>query len=102
MTGSLPAPVHTITADNGKEFAGHAKVASALGAGFFFARPYHSRERGMNEHVNGLVREWFPKGTDFRDVKDGEVQTVQDRLNVRPRKAPGYLTPAEALRQRPP
>ena len=53
--------VHTITADNGKEFAGHAGVAKALGAGFFFATPYHSWERGLNEHVNGLVREHFPK-----------------------------------------
>ena len=98
MTGMLgPLPVHTVTADNGKEFAGHARVAEALGAGFFFARPYHSWERGLNEHVNGLVREWFPKGTDFRKVTDAEVQAVQDRLNARPRKALGYLTPSEAF-----
>ena len=62
----LHAPVRTITSDNGKEFAGHAAVAEALGAGFFFATPYHSWERGLNEHVNGLVRQYFPKGTDFR------------------------------------
>ncbi len=100
MTGMLgPLPVHTVTADNGKEFAGHARVAEALGAGFFFARPYHSWERGLNEHVNGLVREWFPKGTDFRKVTDAEVQAVQDRLNARPRKALGYLTPSEAFHQ---
>ena len=85
MPGSLP--VHTVTADNGKEFAGHARVSEARGAGFFFARPYHSWERDLNEHVNGLVREWFPKGTDFRKVTDGAVQAVQDRLNARPRKA---------------
>ncbi len=87
------------TADNGKEFAGHARVAEALGAGFFFARPYHSWERGLNEHVNGLVREWFPKGTDFRKVMDGAVKAVQDRLNARPRKALGYLTSSEAFHQ---
>lgn len=99
----LYALVHTITADNGKEFAGHARVAKALGAGFFFATPYHSWERGLNEHVNGLVREYFPKGTDFRQVSDVQVKAVQDRLNARPRKALGYLTPAEAFRMaRPP
>ncbi len=89
MLGDLPAPVHTITADNGKEFADHARVSEALGAGFFFARPYHSWERGLNEHTNGLVRGYLPKGTDFRKVTDAEVQAVQDRLNARPRKALG-------------
>ena len=99
----LHAPVHTITADNGKEFAGHAAVSKALGAGFFFATPYHSRERGLNEHTNGLVREHFPKGTDFRQVTDARVKAVQDRTDARPRKALGYLTPEEAFRKaRPP
>ncbi len=98
MTGMLgPLPVHTVTADNGKEFAGHARVAEALGAGFFFARHCHSWERGLNEHTNGLVRGYLPKGTDFRKVTDAEVQAVQDRLNARPRKALGYLTPSEAF-----
>ncbi len=60
----LAALVRTITADNGKEFAGHALVAQALGAGFFFATPYHSWERGLNEHTNGLVRGYFSKDTD--------------------------------------
>ena len=104
MTGMLGSlPVHTVTVDNGKEFAGHARVSAALGADFFFARPYHSWERGLNEHTNGLVRGYLPKGTDFRKVADTEVRAVQDRLNARPRKALGYLTPAEAfLRARPP
>ena len=101
MLDSLP--VHTVTADNGKEFADHARVSRALGADFFFARPYHSWERGLNEHTNGLVRGYLPKGTDFRKVADAEVRAVQDRLNARPRKALGYLTPTEAfLRARPP
>ncbi len=60
----LAALVHTITADNGKEFAGHAWVARALGAGFLFATPCHSRERGLNEHANGLVRGCLSKDTD--------------------------------------
>ncbi len=99
----LHAPVRTITADNGKEFAGHAAVSKALGAGFFFATPYHSRERGLNEHTNGLVRQHFPKGTDFRQVTDARVKAVQDRTDARPRKSLGCLTPAEAFRKaRPP
>lgn len=103
MLLSVSAPVLTVTSDNGKEFAGHAAVSEALGAGFFFARPYHSWERGLNEHTNGLLREYFPKGTDFRKVTDGQVREVQDILNARPRKALGYLTPEEAYRQaRPP
>ncbi len=106
MTG-LPGPhrgaVHTVTADNGREFADHARVAGALGARFFFARPYHSWERGPTGHTNGLVRGYLPKGTDFRKVTDAEVSAVQDRLNARPRKVLGYLTPAEAFRlARPP
>ena len=99
----LAALVHTITADNGKEFAGHAWVAQALGAGFFFATPYHSWERGLNGHTNGLVRGYFSKDTDFQQITDAEVKAVQDRLNGRPRKALGYMTPAEAFRKaRPP
>ncbi len=97
------APVHTITADNGKEFAGHAGVAAELGAGFYFATPYHSWERGLNEHTNGLVRQYLPKGTDLRAVTDAEVKRVQDRTDARPRRALGYRTPAEVLHEaRPP
>ncbi len=101
MLGSLP--VHTVTADSGREFADHARVAGALGADFFFARPYHSWERGPTGHTNGLVRGYLPKGTDLRRVTDAEVRAVQDRTDARPRKVLGYLTPAEAfLRARPP
>ncbi len=95
----VKALAHTITADNGKEFAGHAKIAQALSALFFFARPYHSWERGLNEHTNGLVRERFPKSTDLRAVMPAEVRQVQDRLNARPRRALGYRTPAEAFHE---
>ena len=95
--------VHTVTADNGKEFAGHASVAEALKAGFFFATPYHSWERGLNEHTNGLVRQYLPKGTDLRAVTDAEVKAVQDRTDARPRRVLGYRTPAEVFRRaRPP
>ncbi len=70
----LAALVHTITADNGKEFAGHAWVAQALGAGFLFATPCHSRERGLNGHANGLVRGYFSKDTDFQQITDAEAR----------------------------
>ena len=59
----VSALAHTLTADNGKAFAGHREVAAGLSAGFYFATPYHSWERGLNEHTNGLVRQYFPKAT---------------------------------------
>ena len=95
--GPIRDRVHTCTADNGKEFAGHREISAALGAGFYFATPYHSWERGLNEHTNGLVRQYFPKGTDFRKVTDAQVREVEDRINQRPRKVLGYRTPAEAF-----
>ena len=89
--------VHTITADNGRELAGHRRVSEELGAGFYFATPYHSWERGLNEHTNGLVREFFPKKQDLRKVDPREVKYVEDMLNNRPRKALGYRMPAEVF-----
>ncbi len=96
------APVHTITSDNGREFAGHAGVAAELGAGFFLPH-FHSWERGLNGHTNGLAPQYLPKGTDLRAVTDAQVRAVQDRADARPRRAPGYRTPAEVLHKaRPP
>ena len=91
------ALAHTMTADNGKEFAGHRAVAEGLSAGFFFARPYHSWERGLNEHTNGLVRQYFPKATEFTGLDDARVEWVQHLLNGRPRRVLGYRTPAEVF-----
>jgi IS30 family transposase len=79
--------IHTITYDNGKEFAQHADIAKLLDAKCYFTTPYHSWERGLNEHTNGLVRQYFPKGTDFTILTQAEVQAVEDKLNSRPRKA---------------
>ena len=90
--------VHTITADNGKEFAGHAEVAAALGLDYYFARPYHSRERGLSEHTNGLARQYWPKWKEFNHLPPEEVRRVQELLNNRPRKVLGYRTPSEASR----
>ncbi len=97
------ARVHTITAYDGREFAGHAKVAKELRADFLLPTSHHSWERGLNGHTNGPPPRYLPKGTDFREVTDARVKRVQDILNAPPRKAPGYLTPAEAFaRVRPP
>lgn len=95
--GAVRELVHTITADNGKEFAGHRGVSEELEAGFYFATPYHSWERGLNEHTNGLVREFFPKSEDLRKVDAAEIKMVQDMLNNRPRKVLDYRTPAEVF-----
>ena len=76
--------IETITYDNGKEFASHAEIVAALGAKSYFAKPYHSWERGLNEHTNGLVRQYFPKGTDFSTLSNADVQWVEDKLNSRP------------------
>lgn len=89
--------VETITADNGKEFAEHKAMGQALGAQVFFAHPYSAWERGLNENTNGLVRQYFPKGTDFDEIEPWEIQWVEDRLNNRPRKSLGYATPNEIL-----
>lgn len=87
--------IQTMTADNGKEFSGHKQVAKAIGGHFYFAKPYHAWERGLNEHTNGLVRQYFPKGTDLSKVSKSEVAEVQRRLNNRPRKVLNFKTPLE-------
>lgn len=90
---------HTITSDNGREFAKHEKIADKLNLNFYFAKPYHSWERGANENYNRLVRQYFPKGTNFSLVTVGDVQKVQNALNNRPRKRLGFFTPNEVLRK---
>jgi len=97
MLKPLKKGVHTITADNGKEFASHQKVAADLEADFYFARPYCSWERGLNEHTNGLVRQYFPKKTRFDMISQDDVLRVQNLLNSRPRKILNFKTPLEVL-----
>jgi transposase, IS30 family len=89
--------VHTITFDNGKEFAYHLEVAKTLEASTFFATPYHSWERGANENTNGLIRQYFPKKTDFATITNEQVKNVERLLNSRPRKCLGYKSPAEVF-----
>lgn len=91
--------IHTITADNGKEFSFHEKIAEELNISIYFAKPYHSWERGANENTNGLIRQYFPKGTDFGDITPEQVMHVQNILNSRPRKRLGYMTPKEKFKQ---
>lgn len=87
--------VFTITGDNGVEFAEHEAIGQNLAAQFYFAHPYASWERGLNENTNGLIRQYLRKGSDFKHVGDKEINLIMDRLNNRPRKNLGYATPAE-------
>ena len=87
--------LHTITSDNGKEFAEHKAIAKSLAVDYYFAHPYHSWERGANENMNGLIRQYLPKGTSFDSLDDNEIKRIRDKLNHRPRKKLGYLTPIE-------
>ncbi len=101
LLGELSARVHTITSDNGREFASHERIAAGLQAKFYFAHPYSSWERGLNENTNGLVRQYFPKKSDFSKITDREINKVVERLNNRPRKTLGYKTPNEVFFKRP-
>lgn len=83
----------TITADNGKEFANHEVIAQELNATVYFAHPYHSWERGVNENTNGLIRQYFTKGSSFENITECHVEQVMNRLNHRPRKTLNYKTP---------
>ena len=89
--------VKTITSDNGKEFAQHKKGKQKLFSSFFFADAYASWQRGTNENTNGLIREYLPKGCDFRQVSDDEMQDIENKLNNRPRKRLGFKTPMQAF-----
>jgi transposase, IS30 family len=92
-------PIYSITFDNGKEFAAHNKIAEKFQAKTYFANPYCSWERGSNENTNGLIRQYFPKQTDFDKVNVEEIERVQNLLNNRPRKTLNYQTPNVVMRQ---
>lgn len=89
--------VLTLTADNGKEFAAHLAIAGSLNGNFYFATPYHSWERGLNEHTNGLVRQYYPKSTRFDDITNKDLKEVEDLLNNRPRKVLDFASPIEVF-----
>jgi IS30 family transposase len=89
----------TVTMDNGTEFHRHYEVADTLGIDTYFADPYSSWQRGTNEHFNGRIRRYTPKGTDFADINEGELQDIIDEINNQPRKCLDWATPAEAFTQ---
>jgi len=97
MLTPLKPITKTITSDNGKEFAYHKEVSESLDTDFYFAHPYSSWERGLNEHTNGLIRQYLPKKTDFTQVCKEEIIIIQDKLNHRPRKVLNYQTPYEVF-----
>lgn len=87
--------VHTITFDNGKEFAYHQHIAKALKVDSYVAHPYHPWERALNENHNGLIRQYLAKGRALDNITHREIRTIQNKLNNRPRKTLGYKTPNE-------
>ena len=89
--------VHTLTTDNGREFAQHERIAKELDADFFFAHPYSSWERGANENMNGLIREFFPKKMRFDSITKKDISAAMHYLNHRPRKCLGFKTPHEVF-----
>jgi len=87
----------TITADNGKEFEGHQRMKEQLNADVYFAHPYRSWERGLSEHTQGLVRQYFTKSNSFETITDDAVEAVMHKLNHRLRKTPHFKTPHEVF-----
>jgi IS30 family transposase len=95
----IDLPIYTITFDNGKEFSEHKTIQKQLQTKVFFADPYSSYQRGTNANTNGLIRQYFPKKTDFNTVEIEQVKLAQDQLNNRPRKKLNFLTPIEYFRK---
>jgi IS30 family transposase len=89
--------LYTLTADNGKEFAEHERIAQELQADFFFAHPFAAWERGTNENMNGLIRQYIPKKHDLASVSDADLVMIMKRLNHRPRKCLEFLSPFEVF-----
>lgn len=86
-----------MTYDNGTEMAQHEIITQKTGMKIYFAHPYSSWERGTNENTNGLIRRYFPKGTDFNNVSEKSLKYIQEKLNNRLRKILGYKTPNEIM-----
>ena len=97
LLSPLNAWTKTITFDNGREFTEHMKVASALACKTYFAKPYHSWERGQNENANGLLRQYFPKAMELHNIAVNKVVEAIDKLNSRPRKCLDWKTPYEVF-----
>jgi IS30 family transposase len=95
LINRCPAEFKTITADNGTEFHQYSKIEEASSVKFYFANPYHFWERGGNENVNGLIRQYLPRGTSMNKVTQAQCNSIAKKLNERPRKRHNYKTPEE-------
>lgn len=93
----LKEKIHTITSDNGLEFANHKDISTALECDYYFCHPYSSYERGLNEYTNGLIRQYVPKGTSFENITPKYIKMIEDKLNNRPRKSLNWKTPNEVF-----
>ena len=89
----------SITSDNGKEFADHQSIAKKLDTEFYFANPYHSWERGLNEYTNKLIRQYIPKKTAFDSLTDIQITQIQHKINRRPREKLNFKNPKQIFYQ---
>ena len=92
--------LHTITSDNGLEFAQHQSISKKLGCDYYFCDPYSSWQRGINENINGLIRQYIPKGSSFEHLNKRDIQRIEEKLNHRPRKSLGWKTPYEVFHEK--
>ena len=90
-------PVRTLTLDNGTEFHGYREVEAATGVQIYFARPHHPWQRGCNENANGLLRQYWPKRTSMAHLTQRQCHQIAHKLNTRPRKRYGYLSPLQLI-----
>ncbi|WP_457593027.1 IS30 family transposase, partial [Hydrogenimonas sp.] len=97
LLGKDKKHVHTITTDNGLEFAQHQNIAKKLKCNYYFCHPYSSWQRGLNENINGLIRQYIPKGSSFEHLTAKEIKLIENRLNHRPRKSLGWRTPYDVF-----
>ncbi len=92
--------IHTITTDNGLEFAQHKTISKSLQCDFYFCDPYSSWQRGLNENINGLIRQYIPKGSSFENITKKQIRQIENKLNHRPRKSLGWKTPYEVFHEK--
>ena len=97
LLGRFKSKVHTITTDNGLEFAHHETISKKLKCDYYFCHPYSSWERGLNENINSLIRQYIPKGSSFKELSAKDIKRIENRLNHRPRKSLGWRTPYEVF-----
>jgi IS30 family transposase len=99
LIGRHAGRFETVTSDNGTEFHDYKRIEERTGATFYFARPYHSWERGSNENANGLLRQYLPKGASMAGLSQQQCNAIARKLNTRPRKRLGFRTPLECFNE---